>query len=689
MKRVYHGFNTEIITISVWFAFLSGIVEGLMFLIFQQFGRIMAVSPEIIWVSPLVNMLLFGVLAIGLVLIARLFPRLPIARISIFLFTLLSVMDWLIIAFMERLEPYAIVVFSIGLSVVVFRWYQKREVKFQIFLRQTLPWLAMLVLVLLVVIQGGTWLIERIALGSAEITSQIAVSPPNGFFLLIYHTLGWFCLPIALVLSKLPFEKKKRTQTANIVSRRDFLATMGFTLGGLVVGASGLDKLVDKTNLASLQISSKRTPNVILIVVDTLRADHLSIYGYPRTTSPNIDRLASHGILFENAIAPSVNSLPSHASIFSGLYPHSHGTEWNKPLAYRNGSFPTLAGVLRSNGYVTAGFSANLFWVTSAYGFNRGFIHFEDYFRSVDDMFLRTLYGRLIQKYVLQHLGFEDIPARRHAADINRSVFNWFDSLQKEPYFLFINYIDVHDPYLPPEPYRREFSKSVNPGGILNCSVGRCDPDLTTTQLQTEEEAYDGGISYVDDQINQLLDGFQKKGLLDNTLVIITSDHGEAFDEHGMYLHDNCLYREVIHVPLILIWPGQLPENVQVARPVTIAALPATVMDLLGEKNQKEFSIQSLRPLWEDGEAAFNWPYPLSEIAGRPWMPKNYPVHNGWVKSLVSPQLQFIKNEKLPDELYNWNADILEKKNLAQQPEMQGVIRDFHSKLNEDLAIVR
>jgi arylsulfatase A-like enzyme len=604
MQRVYHGFQLDIIRIGMWFAFISGITEGLMFLIFQQFGRIMGVSLGILWISPLVNLFLFGFLGIGLALAGKFFPGLPVTRLCVFLFTLLTTMDWLILAFKGRLEPYAILIFSIGISVVLYRWYQKRELQVQVFLLRTLPWLTVLVLLLIVVIQGGSWLLERIA------------------------------------LDNLP---------GNVMN----------------------------------------SPNVILIVVDTLRADHLTVYGYPRATSPNIDRLAGQGVLFENAISPSANSLPSHASIFSGLYPHSHGTEWDTPLAYRDGSFPTLAGDLRSMGYVTAGFSANLFWVTSAYGFNRGFIHFEDYFRSAGDMILRTLYGRLIQKYVLQHVGFEDIPARRHAADINRSVFNWFDSVPKKPYFLFINYIDVHDPYIPPEPYRGEFSKSNNPGGILNCSIGRCYPTLTAEQIQAEKDAYDGAVSYVDNQINQLLDGLQKRGLLENTIIIITSDHGEAFGEHGMYLHDNSLYREVIHVPLILIWPGHLPENVKVARPVSIAALPATVMGLLGEKNQKDFPIQSLEPLWENSEAASNWPYPLAEIAERPWTPENYPVHSGWVKTLVAPQWQFIKNEILPDELYNWNADVLEKKDLAQNPDMQSLIRDFNANLNVDISHVR
>jgi arylsulfatase A-like enzyme len=604
MRREYQELKIEIITMSVWFAIISGIIEGLMFLVFQQFGRIMGVSLEILWISPLVNFVIFGVVGLGLVIVDRILPNLPVEMFAVFIFTLLTILDWLTIAFMERFEPYAIIIFSIGLSVVFLRWYQKHGRKLQYLIRRTVPWLAVFVIVLLVVIQGGSWLFEKIA-------------------------------------------------------------------------------------IANLPSGISNSPNVILIVVDTLRADHLSVYGYPRDTSPNIDRFASQGVLFQNAIAPATNSLPSHVSIFSGLYPHSHGTEWNTPLAYRDGSFPTLAEALRSDGYVTAGFSANLFWVTSAYGFNRGFIHFEDYFRSVGDMILRTLYGRLFEKFALQRLGFEDIPARRHAADINRSVFSWFDSEKKNPFFLFINYIDVHDPYLPPEPYRSKFSKTENPGGILNCGVGRCDPTLTADQLQSEKDAYDGAISYVDAQINQLLTGLRQRGLLDNTLIIITSDHGEAFDEHGMYLHDNSLYREVIHVPLILIWPGHLPENVQIAQPVSIAALPATIVDLLGEKGQNVFSIQSIRPLWEDNKAAANWPYPLSEIAGRPWMPDNYPVHNGWVKSLVSPQWQFVKNENLPDELYNWQADVLEKNNLAQQPDMQSEILAFTAKLNEDLSLVR
>ena len=255
--------------------------------------------------------------------------------------------------------------------------------------------------------------------------------------------------------------------------------------------------------------------------------------------------------------------------------------ELSRPGALEDGRFPTLAQALRDRGYRTAAFSANLFWFTSTNGFARGFIRFEDYFQSIADMAFRPVYGRSFEKLVLRRLGVDDIPARRRADDINRSVLRWIDRDPDRPFFAFLNYMDTHDPYLPPAPYRGRFSPSPNPGGLVNEHAGRAGLRLTPQQLQGEIDAYDGAIAYLDDQVGQLVEALRRRGLGERTLLAITADHGESLGDHGLLTHASSLFSAELHVPLIFAGAG-VPAGVRVARPVTHAALAATVLDLVG-----------------------------------------------------------------------------------------------------------
>jgi len=438
-----------------------------------------------------------------------------------------------------------------------------------------------------------------------------------------------------------------------------------------LVGIQGGIWMRERIATASLPNASSEDPNILVIVVDALRADHLSSYGYARSTSPNLDRLAREGVLFENAISAASWTLPSHASLLTGRYVYEHGAGWETEKALIDSPYPTLAEALRSRGYRTGGFSGNLFWFTSDRGFDRGFIHFEDYFQSITDMVLRTLYGRVIENFVLRRLGFEDIPARKRASDINRAVLQWIERDREKPFFVFVNFMDNHDPYLPPQPYRSRFSNLKRPGGILNWRVGRAQPKMTREELQGEIDAYDGAIAYVDEQINILIAELQRRSVERNMLVIITSDHGESFGEHNVYLHANSLYREEIHVPLIIRLKGKVPAGARVSQPVTNAALPITVMDLIGKSEPKLFPRQSLRRLWEVQEAQKDWPYPLAEVEEIPWAPEKAPASEGSLKSLVSPEWHYIEHYKLNPEVYDWNKDPQEMYNLAKVPRMR------------------
>jgi arylsulfatase A-like enzyme len=453
-------------------------------------------------------------------------------------------------------------------------------------------------------------------------------------------------------------------------------ALLALVLG---LGVSFYGSIRERQAIAQLPAHKEGSPNIVLIVVDALRADHLSSYGYRRATSPNMDQLASRGVLFENAFSASSWTLPSHVSLFTGRYPTEHEADWSNPTALRDAKYSTLAEALKARGYRTAGFSGNLYWVTRQFGLDRGFIHFEDYLHSLGDMAVRTIYGRAIETAILQRLGFEDIPARRRAADINDSALKWISGDTQKPFFLFINYMDVHDPYLPPLPHRQRFSNRNDPGGILNWRLGRNDPKMTTEQLADEISSYDGAISYVDEQIGNLVSGLRNRGLSDNTIFVVTSDHGEMFGEHNLYLHGHSLYRGEIHVPLIVSYANTVPAGLRIGQPVSNTFVATTVMSLIGVDDETLFPGRSLSHLWNNSHQTAGWPSPVSHIAQQFWVNPKLPVHHGSINSVIDPQWHYIENEKLGVELYRVQEDPLELNDLAKSPDAQDLIRAFRS----------
>jgi choline-sulfatase len=246
--------------------------------------------------------------------------------------------------------------------------------------------------------------------------------------------------------------------------------------------------------------------------------------------------------------------------------------------------------------------------------------------------------------------------------------------------------MDTHDPYLPPEPYRHRFSKMKNPGGIINEFVGRDHPMLNAQQLQGEIDAYDGGIAYADEDIGRMLQELRQRGILENTIVIFTSDHGEELGEHGFYGHGKSLYREEIQVPLIVWWPGHVPAGVRVAQPVTNTALPATIASLVGVNDGMTFPGPSLAQAWETTATPRTWPDPLSEVDEMAWVCDSCPVHYGSIKSLISARWHFIEREgsgTAVDELYDLTNDRSELQNLANRPDLQGTVAAFRAELRK------
>lgn len=603
--------GVRILGLAVWFGLVTGLLEGCLFLLLQQFGRLTYVSVEIVWIAAIFNLFLFLLVGLVLLILTLVIPRWPWTTIAIFFFTTLALVDWLGLVLLEHISPWAVVLLAIGLAARAASWAGKHEAAVFSFWRRSIAWVALIAVITFVTIQTSILIRDRLA-------------------------------------------------------------------------------------VARLPDAQNGSPNIVLIVVDTLRADHLSSYGYPRATSPHMDQLADQGVLFENAYAASSWSLPSHASLFTGRSVHEHGADWSTPRAMINNGFPTIAEALSDRGYHTAGFSSNLFWVTSEVGLDRGFAHFEDFFTSPADMAFRTFYGRSFEKLVLTRLGFDDIPARKRGPDINRSILRWIEDNYtvngdepKRPFFIFANYMDTHDPYLPPDPFRNKFSQVENPGGLINDRIGQGNPDLTPDQVQTEMDAYDGSIAYVDDAIGELLKGLDERGQAENTLVIITSDHGEAFGDHGVFLHKNSLYREEIRVPLIMWQPGKLPAGMRVTQAVSNVSLPATLLDFVFPESRlfPGPSLSKLITTAQTGTSAkgMDWPVPLSEMAQIPWAPQRAPASSGDLKSLNGTRWHYIEHEVSGPELYDMVTDTAETNNLAGRPEVRAMLAPLKDCLSQTL----
>jgi arylsulfatase A-like enzyme len=508
-------------------------------------------------------------------------------------------------------------------------------------------------------------------------------------FLLVYD---WLAIPltdrlrnrellllaagIAVALGR-GFERR-REQAQRFIGRLT-LAVMALVVAtGL--GTRLLHSVAERSELSALPPAADDAPNVVLLVIDTLRADHLSSYGYTRATSPAIDRLARDGVLFENAFATSSWTPVSHASIFTGRYGFEHGVEWNSTLGP---DLPTLAERLKSEGYRTAAFSGNRSWVTKSMGFDRGFIRFEESFHSVADAVFRTLFGRkLLDLVLVPQDRVVDYPGRRDASSIRRGIVRWASENSETPFFVFANIFDAHSPYLPPEPFRGRFSRQPRDLPAIRYMSRRRTP-LRPDEIQRELDAYDESIAYVDDQVRLLLEEIELLPTPRRTLIILTSDHGEFFGEHGLIEHRNALYREGIRVPLILSMPGVLPPGVRVTEPVTNASLAATIMPLTGDAHHP-FPGVDLSRHW----AGSRTPKPalvLSEIAKQPQNP-NFPTPAGdayreGLRSIVEDRWHYIWHESGREELFDLVADPDEKTNLVGRSDVVEVLSRLRGQL--------
>jgi len=502
------------------------------------------------------------------------------------------------------------------------------------------------------------------------------------------HHLGALVLALGIATQITHYARKHDEAYRGMVRRTlPWAVALVVTLG---LGISLQRFLSERQALAALPSATAGAPNVLFITLDTVGARSLGLYGYKRPTSPHLDALGKTAVVFDNAIATASWTLPSHASMFTGRWHHELSSDYAAAL---DGTYPTLAEFLSSRGYQAAGFAANLGYVSAEAGLSRGFSHYEDYSLSLGQAAsTSTLVRTVADNFRLRLLLENDQHLNRKTADeVNAEALRWLDDNHSRPFFLFLNYFDAHDPYLPPAPFNTRFGPGRKQGKHSPLhhwlySPGGSSADFDKSKVQEETDAYDGAIAYLDDRLNRLFDSLKQRGLWDNTLLIITADHGEEFGEHRVFEHGYSLYLPSIHVPLLVSFPGRLPGAKRIQAPVSLRDLPATIVDLLNAKEGAPFPGVSLARYWQTSaitsEASLDRPI-LSEVTRASGQRDWYPVSKGDMKSVVFRNLHYIRNGDGSEELYDYTQDPAEQTNLAPSATQGDTLEQFRVRLKE------
>ena len=391
--------------------------------------------------------------------------------------------------------------------------------------------------------------------------------------------------------------------------------------------------------------STARPLNIVLISIDTLRADHLGCYGYFRDTSPTLDKLAEQSILFENCLSPLATTLPAHTSVLTATYPLEHGILANvkddKQHYARAAGLRTFAEAAAKRGYRTAGF-VSAAPLTRSSGTDAGFETFD-----------------------------EPTKRQRDAAATNAQLFPWLEKRSDEPFFLFVHYFDPHHPYVARAPFEDLFTtdeqleRHIAERGIPD-KIKRFTKKSKAEETRESINNYDIEIRYVDWQVGLVLDKLRELGLWERTALILMSDHGEGFGEHGAVGHGS-VPREQIHVPLMMRVPGHEPRRI--TAPMSLVDLLPTALGRIGG-DWSGFLAQS------SGYDVLAASHRAQDILSQRTANQRSDLE-GLIYALVSGQWKLVSLSEDSDRLYDWTSDPLERVNVhARNEAVAGSLRE-------------
>jgi arylsulfatase A-like enzyme len=411
-------------------------------------------------------------------------------------------------------------------------------------------------------------------------------------------------------------------------------------------------------------------PNVLVLILDTVRASRLSLYGFERPTSPELVRVAASAATFDYAMATAPWTLPSHCSFFTGHYPNETSCRWQAPL---DEGPTTLAEVFRGRGYRTAGFIANHFYGTHEMGLSRGFTRWDDFQTTLMQIVCSTT---LVQTGVVRDFLWprgetsrwrwlrrpklkgdpKPLNDRKPAAKVNAQFLTWAARDTSRPYFAVLNYFDAHDPYRPPHGWDTLFTRESKP-----------------------VDNYDRSVAYLDHEIGALVRTLDANGTLDRTVLVILSDHGEQFGEHELINHGNSMYLPLLHVPLMIRYPARMPGGVRIADVVSLRDVPATVLDLAGVPNEAGMPGTSLAGMVHPENGARSAAIAQTEQTERWWGPT--PTRRGSMDAILDDRLHYIRISNGEEQLFDYRADYDELNDLSKVAPWSDSLVKFRAKV--------
>ena len=370
-------------------------------------------------------------------------------------------------------------------------------------------------------------------------------------------------------------------------------------------------------------------PNIILITLDTTRADHLPCYGYPGVKTPYLDALAREGIVFEQCTTSSPLTLPSHTSIMTGLYPTYHGVRVNANTAVSQKHL-TLAELFTRQGYQCGAFIAS-FVLDGRWGLKQGFHHYDDQFE--------------LEKYQGLNLAMIQRPGN----EVIDAALSWLDDQSSSSFFAWIHLYDPHTPYEPPEPYLTEYN---------------------TGQFGL----YDGEIAFMDEQIGRVVSWLREKGLTGKTLIVLIGDHGEGLGDHGEWEHGYFIYDYAVQVPFLIVTPFREFQGKRVSSQVRTVDLYPTLLEMAGVEVPEENQGESLLDIF------FHPDKSMESYAYCESLTPN--IHYNWspLHGLKTPRYKYIAAPRA--ELYDLEKDPDERHNLAEDPAYQDALAELSGQLD-------
>jgi arylsulfatase A-like enzyme len=439
-----------------------------------------------------------------------------------------------------------------------------------------------------------------------------------------------------------------------------------------------------------------KPPNVLRVVVETTRADHVSCYGYERNTTPALERwMAEQGALFENAIVQASFSGPSKASIATGCYPHTHGVrDHPQLLSYEH---TTLAEYLKERGYATGSIGKGCL-EDPKYGYHQGY----DLYNSLSSSYEMGNFWPFVTAFTLRlnrwAPWYEDPDEKAVILDADRAAqiaHEWMLDKVNEgrPFFMGLELYEPHFTYIPPAPFDTVFCRTDRGKDLVreiqSGEKGRYFYDYESLGYDQEllnqiVALYDGEIAFVDYAMGRLFEAMSSAGYLDSTIVVLTADHGENFGEHDVYFCHSFLYEPAIRVPLLIRYPKEIPAGTRVSAPVTNADITPTVLDLVGvEREGLELDGQSLLQVIRTGESK---PYVFSEsrfyhpsYARYKYYRITVPGLEGKWRAVRNGDLKLIR---IPTpsgpvwEMYDLKSDPMETSNLSGNHPMEEELRE-------------